>query len=174
MSPESSWTTSSWIIFFTVFSTLRFFVLMMDVIDDRPSSLYISFCSIEFMFIIILLWSSNLPGDKISEMSIKIFRNFILTVWCKIMLSFFNVWYYFTGNTWLFKSLFDNVLDLKAQHSLYVLSTAWARDSIAAVQLSDPVIWLRSRQSKDCRRLVMVESLIRRYFTFVFCWEDFF
>ena len=26
-----------------------------DVIDDTPSSLYISFCSIEFMFIIILL-----------------------------------------------------------------------------------------------------------------------
>ena len=33
-----------------------------------------------------------------------------------------------------FKSLFDNVLDLIGQHSLYVLSTAWARDSIAVVQ----------------------------------------
>ena len=72
------------------------------------------------------------------------------------------------------KSLFDNVLDLIGQDSLYVLSTALARDSIAVVQLSDPVIWMRSRQSRDCRRLVMVESLIRRYFTFVFCWEDFF
>ena len=54
------------------------------------------------------------------------------------------------------------------------LSTAWARDSIAVEQLSDPVIWFVSNQSRDCRRLVMVESLIRRYFTFVFCWEDFF
>ena len=27
---------------------------------------------------------------------------------------------------------------------------------------------------RDCRRLVMVESLIRRNFTFVFCSEDFF
>ena len=73
-----------------------------------------------------------------------------------------------------FKSLFDNVLDLIGQHSLYVLSTAWARDSIAVVRLSDPVIWFKSRQCRDCRRLVMVESLIRRYFTFVFCWEGFF
>ena len=73
-----------------------------------------------------------------------------------------------------FKSLFDNVLDLIGQHSLYALSTAWARDSVAVVQLSDPVIWFMSRQSRDCRRLVIVESLIRRYFTFVFCWQDFF
>ena len=50
-----------------------------DVIDDTPSSLYISFCSIEFMSII-LLSSPDLPCDKISEMCIKIFRNFILTV----------------------------------------------------------------------------------------------
>ena len=50
-----------------------------NVIDDPPSLLY-SFCSIELMFIIILLWSSNLSGDEISEMSIKIFRNFILKV----------------------------------------------------------------------------------------------
>ena len=33
-----------------------------------------------------------------------------------------------------FKSLFDNVSDLIGQHSLYVLSTARARDSIAVVQ----------------------------------------
>ena len=57
---------------------------------------------------------------------------------------------------------------------MHVLSTAWARDSIAKVQLSDTVIWFRSWQSIDCRRLAMVESMIRRYFTFVFCWEDFF
>ena len=76
-----------------------------DVIDDTPSSFYIAFCSIEFMFIIILLWSSNLPDDKISEMSIKIFRNFILAVKWEIMSSFFNVWYYFAGNLGLFKVL---------------------------------------------------------------------
>ena len=51
-----------------------------DVIDDTPCLLYIAFCSIEFMFIIIIFWSSNFPCDKISEMSIKIFRNFILTL----------------------------------------------------------------------------------------------
>ena len=73
-----------------------------------------------------------------------------------------------------FKSLFDNVLDLIGQHGLYVLSTAWARDSIAAVQLTDPIIQSMSRQSRDCRRLVMVESLIRRYFTFAFCRDIFF
>ena len=57
----------------------------------------------------------------------------------------------------LLKSLFDNVLDLIGQQSLYVLSTAWDMDSIALAQLSDPVIWSRSRQSGDCRRWVMVE-----------------
>ena len=55
------------------------------------------------------------------------------------------------------KSLFDNVLDFIGQPSLYLLSTAWARDSIAVVQLlSNPVIRSRSRQSRVCRRLVMV------------------
>ena len=73
-----------------------------------------------------------------------------------------------------FKSLFDNVLDLIGQQSLYVLSTAWARESIAVVQLSDPVIWFKLRQSRDRRRLVMVESLIRRYFIFMFCRQNFF
>ena len=74
----------------------------------------------------------------------------------------------------LLKALFDNVLYLIGQHSLYVLSTTWARDSIAVVQLSGTEIWFRWRQSRDCRRLVVAESLIRRYFTFVSCWNDFF
>ena len=73
-----------------------------DVIDYTLSSLYITFCFIESMFIIILLWSSNLPSDKISEISVKIFRNFILTVKCKIMVSNFNVLYYFAGDPGLF------------------------------------------------------------------------
>ena len=38
------------------------------------------------------------------------------------MLSFFNVWYYFARNPGFFKSLFDNVLDLIGQHSLYAIS----------------------------------------------------
>ena len=59
------------------------------VINDAPSLFYIVFWCIYFMFIIILFWSSNLSCDEISEMSIKIFRNFILTVEWKIMLSFF-------------------------------------------------------------------------------------
>ena len=165
------WTTSSWIVFFTIFSSLRFF---WDnyVIDDTLSLFHNVFCSIEFMFVIILFWSSNLFSDIILEMSMKIFRNFILTEY-KIMLSFLDVCYYFAGNPWLFKVLFDNVLDFIGQQSLYVLPTAWIKDSIAVVQLSDAVIRTRSRQSRYCRRLVMVESLIRRYFTFVFCREDF-
>ena len=48
-----------------------------------------------------------------------------------------------------FQSWFDNVLDFVGQHSLYVLSTARARDSIAVVELSGPVIRSRSRQSRD-------------------------
>ena len=55
---KSTRTTSSWIIFFTVFYTLRFFCVN-DVIEETPSSLYISFCSIKFIFVIILLWSSK-------------------------------------------------------------------------------------------------------------------
>ena len=86
---------------YLLYSIFYLTIFCVNAIDDTPSSLYISFCSMEFMFIIILLWSSNLPGDKISEMSIKIFRNFILTVECKIM-SFLNVWYYFAGNPGLF------------------------------------------------------------------------
>ena len=67
-----------------------------DVIDDTPSSLYIAFCCIEFMFIIILLWSSNLYSDKNSEISIKIFR---ILFWQYIAKDIFlNVWYYFVGN----------------------------------------------------------------------------
>ena len=62
----------------------------------------------------------------------------------------------------------------RTTQQLYVLSTAWAMNYIAVVQLSDPVIWFRSWQSRDCRRLVMDELFIRRYFTFVVCWEDFF
>ena len=60
-----------------------------DVIDDVPSLLYIIYCTIEFMFITNRL--SNLVSDKICETSIKIFRNFILTVEYKITLSFFNI-----------------------------------------------------------------------------------
>ena len=42
---------------------------------------FLSFsCSIEFMSITIIFLLSNLASDKISEMSIKIFMNFILTV----------------------------------------------------------------------------------------------
>ena len=139
------WTTSSWIVFFTIFSSLRFFGVNY-VIDDAPSLFHIVFCSIEFMFKIIFFWSSNLLSDKISEMSMKIFRNFILTE-CKIMLSFLDVCYYFAGNPWLFKVLFDNVLDFIGQQSLYVLPTAWIMDSIAVVQLSDAVI--RSRHGRS-------------------------
>ena len=71
-------------IFYNIFYLTIFCVN--DVIDDAPSLLYIVFSSIEFMFIIIIFWSSNLAGDNISEMSIKIFMNFILTVEYKIML----------------------------------------------------------------------------------------
>ena len=48
-------------------------------------------------------------------------------------------------------SLFDNVLDLIGQHSLYVLSAAWANDSKAVVQLADPSIG--SMQVKTKKRL---------------------
>ena len=113
-SSESSWTTLSWIISFTVFSTFKIFCVggvdetlsPHHVTDEATSLFYIVSCSIEF---IMLFWLSNLASDKISEMSIKILRNFIFTVKFKIMLSFFNIWYYFSVIHESFKFLFSNV-----------------------------------------------------------------
>ena len=52
------------------------------------------------------------------------------------------------------------------------LSSARAKDPILLMQLSDPVTRSRSRPSRDCLGLVIVESLIRWYFTLVFFCED--
>ena len=38
-----------------------------DIIDEKLSLVYIAFCSMEFMFIIILLWSSNLLETKFQK-----------------------------------------------------------------------------------------------------------
>ena len=107
----------------------------------------------------------NLASEIFSEMSIKIFWNFIDS-----KVSIFNICNYFIIYFCCHFLIFDNVLDLIGQRSLYVLSTARARNSITVVQLSDPKIWSRI----IFRRLVMVESLFRRYFIFVFCWKNFF
>ena len=58
-----------------------------DVTDDAPIFSLCDFLAALnlFMFIVVLFWLSNLARDNISEMSIKIFRNFILTVDYKIM-----------------------------------------------------------------------------------------
>ena len=95
-----------------LYSIFYLTIFCVDVIDDAISLLYIIFCSIEFMFIIILFWSSNLPGDQILEMRIKICRNFILTE-CKIMLAFPYLGYYFKGNPGLFKSLCDKCFSIE-------------------------------------------------------------
>ena len=52
-------------------------------------------------------------------MSIKIFRNFILKVECKLMLYFFNGCYYFEGNPGLFEVLVKNVLLKKKSFRFY-------------------------------------------------------
>ena len=56
-----------------------------DVIDDAPNLLYIVFCCITIIFILILFWSTNLAGDKISEISMMISGHRISPVYCEII-----------------------------------------------------------------------------------------